>query len=789
MKAFLFIGFILFLAACSPGDFGEEAAEVFLAEAPPGIVTLAADNIPISRASAARMIALAFSDPQSIDWADRIIGFMDTSPTSWYDRYINMAYSLGHFSGAGRYFHPTESLTLRQAQTLLDRINPNNPIRIQITEENENRPISYALWVDLFVQSLESMGGFSSFGLSQQNIIVLITPENFPNLPHGHIITDAGHIRASGHMLEAYIDQEIAILQKGNHLVAILGIYSLSPILQNAYIVESSSDSLSVFVGGAQRVFENFGAGIPAGSIADIRIESGRAEILEVFPNRIYGIVSSADNSSIAIENHGNLPLHPNFRIYDVMANNIQVSNISQLTIGYNVADFVLRDGSIAAAIISRRATPEHIRVLLNTTGFTSRIHPIVELTSAYGFIVYNGVEAIEFGAEERIVFSPLENMHMFDSNRISIIPNNAGTIQILSISRNWPGGQSPKYRGIIEISRREYGFVLVNQLGLEEYLYGVIPSEMPTSFGLVAAKVQAITARSYAYNQLFANRFHAYGANVDDSTASQVYNNIPETETSIIAVNETRGQLLTYNGGVVNANFFSTSAGHTANSSDVWINGDTLQFDRFQPPYLLGIPQYIDGNFGNLSIEANALAFFIATPESYDSVSPWFRWNFFASESELTHVINSNLRRVYEMSPHLVKTLQNGQFVSIPTDSIGSFISMEVISRGVGGNIRELLLAGSSSTVKIRTEYLIRHALAPAGLTIARHEADPVSNFFMLPSSFFAFEEMAGGLQFWGGGFGHGVGMSQHGVYGMVARGYSYNEILAHFYPGAIVR
>jgi stage II sporulation protein D len=57
-----------------------------------------------------------------------------------------------------------------------------------------------------------------------------------------------------------------------------------------------------------------------------------------------------------------------------------------------------------------------------------------------------------------------------------------------------------------------------------------------------------------------------------------------------------------------------------------------------------------------------------------------------------------------------------------------------------------------------------------------------------MLPSTVMVFEETEGGLAFFGGGFGHGAGMSQHGVVGMVERGYTHEEILAHFYPGAVL-
>jgi Sporulation protein and related proteins len=78
--------------------------------------------------------------------------------------------------------------------------------------------------------------------------------------------------------------------------------------------------------------------------------------------------------------------------------------------------------------------------------------------------------------------------------------------------------------------------------LSLEEYLYTVVPSEMPIKFGLEALKVQAIASRSYAIRCFKSEGYAAFGAHVDDSTASQVYNSIAEQPIAVQAVDETRG-------------------------------------------------------------------------------------------------------------------------------------------------------------------------------------------------------------------------------------------------------
>lgn len=84
-------------------------------------------------------------------------------------------------------------------------------------------------------------------------------------------------------------------------------------------------------------------------------------------------------------------------------------------------------------------------------------------------------------------------------------------------------------YRGRLELVRWEDGIVVINELPLEEYLYGVVPGEMPASYPLEALKSQAVCARTYAYERLQRAGLPEYGAHVDDSTAFQVYQNLAE--------------------------------------------------------------------------------------------------------------------------------------------------------------------------------------------------------------------------------------------------------------------
>lgn len=773
---------LLFLAACGANTEAlEEGGTPFVSDGAEGLMqpqpVLIGDDMPITRGLVAKMIALTFASQAQIDQSQRYINFIDTSPDRWYDRYINKAYILGYLGGDGEHFYPDQPLTLQQAQIILDRLDDDNSIRMNITSENAHMPISYALWVSLFSQMLENTGGAAQRGLSVQEVIVLATPSFNASLPADNIVTDRGHFSVRGLDFEPHLNTQVSILARGNEVLAVLETVSLTPTIRNALIVQTSEANthlglVTVFVGGVGRTFAAepaIIASMPQGGIADIAINGHRATAVNVMGSNISGVVKEVGAGHIEIEGIGRVATHENFSIYSLVGGEISAGRPSQITIGYDIASFVLREnGEIGAAIILRRPVPEHIRVLITTTGFASRVHQTVELRSAGGLLVHAPDGVTELGAGE-VFRLGYQNAHLLGCGRIVVEPRGEAKIEIVSINRNWGSGVHPQYRGIIEISGRGGSFVVVNRLPLEEYLYAVIPSEMPTAFGLTPAKVQAITARSYAYNQFFANRFYAYGANVDDSVMTQVYNNIPETPLAIEAVAATRGMFLTYNGRVVSANYFSTSSGHTADRGDVWINGTTGKLDAQTPNYLRGMPQMPNADFGDLSQEGNARAFFMNTNiVAYDSNSPWFRWNFTVTTEQLQRIINNN-------APHL-------------TLEIGALTSMEVVSRGRGGNVNELAIHGTMGSTTILTELAIRQLLVPQlpeGILMHRHAgATPVNNHFILPSTFMTFENAGNNWIFHGGGFGHGVGMSQHGAHGMSQRGYDYRAILSHFYP-----
>ena len=147
-------------------------------------------------------------------------------------------------------------------------------------------------------------------------------------------------------------------------------------------------------------------------------------------------------------------------------------------------------------------------------------------------------------------------------------------------------------YRGELRVGVDKGRLRVINSLGLEAYLYGVVPSEMPHYWPLEALKAQAVAARSYALATRRRGDFDVYS-----DVRSQVYRGISEEEAPTNqAIDETAGLVVTYQGEVAYTYFFSTSGGRTATVTDVWPSSKPI-------PYLVSVS------------------------DPYDSVSPYHRW------------------------------------------------------------------------------------------------------------------------------------------------------------------
>ena len=428
--------------------------------------------------------------------------------------------------------------------------------------------------------------------------------------------------------------------------------------------------------------------------------------------------------------------------------------------------------------------------MLLKTNQFSDYYHNEVSFTSKSEFSVTSGEETLTHPAGTVITVKIGDDI--LSEGRLTVKTSSEnGKIQLLSIERS---NGNPEYRGHMEIASSENGLLVVNEVPLEEYLYAVVPSEMPSSYGIEALKSQAICARSYAYNHLLDNSLKEYGAHVDDSVSYQVYNNIEENEETILAVKDTYGKVMTYEDLVINAYYFSTSSGHTASVGEVW-TGDAQ--------YLTGKIQMVRSEEGvevsatdseiDFSNEESFREFILnSSKPTYDSEFAWYRWKTTLNYNELTNNINSKIAARYSANPEYIQTQVSNEageqvFESKPIEGIGTLQDVQIMTREKSGILTEIKLIGSDRTVKVVGEYNIRTLLSSGNQTIVRKDGSEVSQA-MLPSAFFVVDKIESGLVANGGGYGHGVGMSQNGAKAMADLGIGYEEILKHYYMGIVV-
>jgi stage II sporulation protein D len=353
--------------------------------------------------------------------------------------------------------------------------------------------------------------------------------------------------------------------------------------------------------------------------------------------------------------------------------------------------------------------------------------------------------------------------------------------------------GPAPEYPGELWLELRSSGLLVVNQVDYQDYLKGVLPSEMPPHFHPEALKAQAVAARTYALVRQQADTYwKQFGADVDDSSSEQVYNQTRRHPATDAAVEATRNQILTFEGRPIQSFFFSTSPGATASIEEVWM-------DRPPAPYLKGLSQT---NPIRVSIESEteALAFFQNwNPEGfYDAPSPFWRWKLRLSREELEALLSRTLPERARRAPQFVQTPEGPLSPDAPGFELGTLQKIAVLKRTTGGYVTALEIQTSTGRYVVQRESHIRSLLRPdkaftgrADVLLELWQGGPRLNFPSLPSAAFALQEERDergnllGLTFWGGGFGHGVGMSQYGALGLARRGYGYREILEHFYPG----
>lgn len=463
----------------------------------------------------------------------------------------------------------------------------------------------------------------------------------------------------------------------------------------------------------------------------------------------------------------------------------------------------------------------ETIRVLIQNSDYQGIYHKEVKLSCDTEWELHYGLDGEltekHAGGEELLLD---ENSAWFtECARIVLSPaEDGGKISLLSVNRSHG---TPAYRGSMEIRKTGQGFVVINELPVEEYLYGVVPSEMPVSYPMEALKAQAICARTYVYAHLESPGYGEYGAHVDDSTGYQVYNNTAEKEEAIQAVQETKGEVVRLNGELVDTYYYSTSCGFGADER-VWNPGEEKKVSYLTAASISETAMQQDQN----SAEIPGTEYFTAQdmcrgdyfheflqnpPETdFERQEPWYRWSI-TVESLDTESLRRVLKERQEAEPDRILVEKNGDKTEPVgsnagnTDSnagnagsnaeaagewedIGRITDICIGKRGDGGIAESLVIKGEKKTVTVLSQYNIRAVLCAGGVTAVRQDGSKVELKILLPSAFFEIESVKEGenmigYKLYGGGYGHGAGMSQNAARHMAEKGYTTADILLFFY------
>ena len=316
-------------------------------------------------------------------------------------------------------------------------------------------------------------------------------------------------------------------------------------------------------------------------------------------------------------------------------------------------------------------------------------------------------------------------------------------------------------YRGLAEVIRNSSGSLAgVNELPIEEYLYGVVPRELPPNpWGQPEAqKAQAIAARTYALSGL--GKRAADGYDLLATTSDQVYGGFSaERAVSTAAVDATRGIVAERDGRLISALYSSTTGGWTANNEEA--------FNSAPVDYLRSVPDEQRGNaiehVPSLDVfrnAANARSLRAERGGAFEADwSSYHRWTFEWTPAEISAVLSA--------------------WYGLP---VGNVQAINVLERGPSGRVTWIEFVTDAGTFEQRRDQ-IRSTLKY--INAAGAQTSLPSTLFFIEPVINPRTKVLDGYRVYGGGFGHGVGMGQTGAAGMADKGATYEEILKHYYQG----
>ena len=357
-----------------------------------------------------------------------------------------------------------------------------------------------------------------------------------------------------------------------------------------------------------------------------------------------------------------------------------------------------------------------------------------------------------------------------------------------IGIGFHWDRLEDQEFEGTLEIrDNADSTQTAINRLDVEDYLSSVITSEMSATSSLELLKAHAVISRSWVLRPIISpstctdkpdlsdpdrhviwyERDAHEGFDVCADDHCQRYEGItrrdehPEAAANVQkAIDATRGQVLMYDGKVCDARFYKSCGGATELFENAWAN------EHY--PYLEAVRDEIGTPLPDLTIEENAQAFIRTSPSAYcnttdarvlsqvlnnydQETKDFYRWTVQYTAAELSDIIRE----------------RSGI-------DFGEILDLVPIKRGPSARLYEMQIVGSKRTMVIGKELEIRKWLSKSHL---------------YSSAFVVDRNEQGDFILTGAGWGHGVGLCQIGAAVMADKGYTYEQILAHYFPGSEIK
>ena len=357
-----------------------------------------------------------------------------------------------------------------------------------------------------------------------------------------------------------------------------------------------------------------------------------------------------------------------------------------------------------------------------------------------------------------------------------------------IGIGFHWDRLEDQEFEGTLEIRDNADGTqTAINRLDVEDYLSSVITSEMSATSSLELLKAHAVISRSWVLRPIISpstctdkpdlsdpdrhvvwyERDAHEGFDVCADDHCQRYEGItrrdehPEAAANVQkAIDATRGQVLMYDGKVCDARFYKSCGGATELFENAWAN------EHY--PYLEAVRDEIGTLLPDLTIEANAQAFIRTSPSAYCNTT---------DERILSQVLNNydqETKDFYRWTVQYTKEELSEIIRERSGIDFGEILDLVPIKRGPSARLYEMQIVGSKRTMVIGKELEIRKWLSKSHLYSSAFVIDRNEN---------------GDFILTGAGWGHGVGLCQIGAAVMADKGYTYEQILAHYFPGSTLR